>query len=45
MFKCAYQRMNLLLKNEHMKSIRRTKRSLEDYGKRSNGKSTISQCP
>jgi len=39
------QSMNLSLKDEHMKSIRKTKRSLEDYGRRSEKRSTRSQRP
>jgi len=34
MFKCADQIMNLSLKDLHMKSIRRTKISIKDYGRR-----------
>jgi len=41
MLKCAYQIMNLSLKDERMKSIRRTKISLEDYGRRYEERSTI----
>jgi len=45
MFKCVDQRMNLSLRNEHMKSTKRNMRSLEDYGRRSNGRSIRSQRP
>jgi len=42
MFKCAG---TLIMKKEHMKSIIKGLRSLEDHGGRSTGRSTKSQHP
>jgi len=45
MLKCAESKNEAIKKNEHMKSIKRNMRSLENYGRRTKGRPTRSRCP